>query len=76
VTTVAASDAEAAGRYTPVPEGDEAAAPNIDTPPRVTPVSGPVPGVPGLVADPWFLDHEKVLWRWPDLGACLLEELA
>ncbi len=72
--------AEAAGRFTPVPEGDEAAAPNIDTPPRVTPVSAPritpsgVPVVAG-VTDPWFLDPEKVVMVWPDLGARLLEDL-
>jgi chromosomal replication initiation ATPase DnaA len=76
VFTSPVSPAEVAGRFTPVPEGDEAAAPNIDVPMMTTPSStGRVDRGDGI-ADPWFLDREKLVHRWPDLGHCLLEDLA
>ena len=78
VFTAPASPAEAAGRFTPVPEGDEAAAPNIDAIPESEAVawSGPTEEPAAGSGDRWWLDREKLVLRWPDLGECLLEDLA
>ena len=79
VLTAPASDAETAGRFTPVPEGDEAAAPNIDAASAAHAAgwrSGDHPAEPAPSGDAWFVDQEKVIVRWPDLGDCLLEDLA
>jgi hypothetical protein len=72
VHLVAATPNERTGRQTPVPAGDEAAAPNID---RVTPVHqvavAAAPTHPALVA----LDAEKLVLDWPDAAGRLVEEL-
>ena len=34
------------------------------------------PGAPNVrAADTFFLDDEKIVWHWPDLGARLIEDL-
>lgn len=79
-------EAERIARHTPVPPGDEAAAPTIDVP-FLTPVDGierlgaPHGAVvldlarstPG-VADTFFLDPEKVVTDWPDVDGRVIEE--
>ncbi|MBL8960127.1 MAG: ATP-binding protein [Gemmatimonadetes bacterium] len=78
VFTAPASAAEAAGRFTPVPEGDEAAAPNIDAIPESEAAAwsaGPETEGAGR-GERWWLDREKLVLRWPDLGECLLEDIA
>ena len=71
------SEAEAVARHTPVPDGDEAAAPTIDawfedaiepdTPRRtfMDPVSA---------TDSFFLDPEKVVTDWPGQDGRVLED--
>ncbi len=81
VHLVAPSVNERTGRQTPVPDGDEAAAPNIDirgvrdaTPPdgvrvtRLTPPGGIALGVAGL-------DAEKMILEWPEAPGRLMEEM-
>ena len=87
VTMVAPTPADRSGRSTPVAEGDEAAAPNIDASvDTLFPLREPA--VPDLVAtgldaasgrrqlDTFFLDSEKVVTEWPDAGGRLLEDTA
>jgi chromosomal replication initiation ATPase DnaA len=69
-----------AGRDTPVPEGDEAAAPTIDG--RIEEPTGhdAEAGVEAiatsrLALDPFFLDSEKMIVDWPEPDGRLLEEL-
>lgn len=74
VHMVAATPNERTGRQTPVPSGDEAAAPTID---RTTPSRGSTPVTPGgspavRVA---LLDPEKLVLEWPDATGRLVEEL-
>ncbi|MEO7965521.1 MAG: DnaA/Hda family protein [Gemmatimonadaceae bacterium] len=71
------------GRHTPAPQGDEAAAPNIDrmldaaltadtdddlTSESLTPIGG-------RALDSFFFDTEKVVGEWPELEGRVLEEL-
>ena len=35
----------------------------------------PAPTVVGAPVDPFFLDDEKVVWDWPDIGGRVIEEL-
>ena len=43
---------------------------------RVTPYSGVRAIAPGdEMRDPAFLDHEKVVWEWPDVSARVIEDL-
>lgn len=62
------------GRHTPVPEGDEAAAPTIEgdaAEPRATPTrTSTTPK-----GDSFFYDSEKMLAEWPDAEGRLMEEL-
>jgi chromosomal replication initiator protein len=80
------TEAERIARHTPVPPGDEAAAPTIDTPfltpaeglDRLTAASGGmvldlVRATPGI-ADTFFLDPEKVVTDWPDADGRAIEE--
>jgi chromosomal replication initiator protein len=79
----AAPGIDRAGRLTPVPDGAEAAAPNIDAAIEEslssmddTPVAdigdltGPRPSL-----DSFFFDSEKVVAEWPDIDGRVLEEL-
>ncbi len=75
VQTSASSHADLAGRFTPVPDGDEAAAPNIDVS-EVVHVSSRVRPASSNVVDVAFLDPEKVIHRWPDVSAFLIDEVA
>ena len=71
------SEAEAVARHTPVPDGDEAAAPTIDNwfedvietdqarPAFMDPASG---------VDSYFLDPEKVITEWPALDGRMVED--
>ncbi|MFN8572858.1 MAG: DnaA/Hda family protein [Gemmatimonadaceae bacterium] len=72
------SDAERIARHTPVPPGDEAAAPTIDTRPTRTRIATPVPAMPALQAreglDTYFLDPEKLVTDWPDVDGRIVEE--
>ena len=71
------SEAEAVARHTPVPDGDEAAAPTIDawfedviepgTPRSV--LMEPSSGI-----DSFFLDPEKVVADWPGLDGRVVED--
>ena len=72
------SEAEAVARHTPVPDGDEAAAPTIDawfddvidpdTPPRTALVEA------SSGVDSFFLDPEKVITEWPGLTGRVVED--
>lgn len=67
------------GRLTPVPKGDEAAAPNIDASlPHHDPAEDTVPvdAVPGGsdARDAFFLDPEKVIAEWPDVTGRIIED--
>lgn len=80
VQVARATPADAVGRFTPVPDGDEAAAPNIDvTPAQLDAIEAghEVEGTWSAPAalDTWFLDTEKVVITWPDLTGRLVEEL-
>lgn len=72
------SDAERIARHTPVPPGDEAAAPTIDTRPARTRIATPVPAMPALQTregiDTYFLDPEKLVTDWPDVDGRIVEE--
>jgi hypothetical protein len=67
------------GRLTPVPDGDEAAAPGIDGPaPRYEPVEdvashAVVPAAPDAL-DTFFLDPEKVVADWPEVTGRVIED--
>jgi chromosomal replication initiator protein len=71
------------GRHTPVPEGDEAAAPNIDAAvdealdPVFEETSGeyPVLTAERHALDGFFFDAEKVVADWPDVDGRVIEEL-
>jgi chromosomal replication initiator protein len=69
-----------AGRTTPVPEGDEAAAPTIDALPEVHDEHG-IEGfaddmfTAGPAPDSFFLDSEKMISEWPDPDGRLIEDL-
>ena len=71
------SEAEAVARHTPVPDGDEAAAPTIDAwfddaiEPEVVrhTFMDPVSGI-----DSFFLDPEKVVTEWPGLDGRVVED--
>lgn len=71
------------GRHTPVPEGDEAAAPNIDavvdealTPDAFEDEDDLHAAVPGRQAlDSFFFDAEKLVGEWPEFEGRVLEEL-
>lgn len=70
-----------AGRMTPVPEGDEAAAPNIDQV-ELAAIEHDAPAEPALGAvttqrealDSFFFDSEKVIAEWPEPDGRLIEE--
>lgn len=76
------------GRFTPVPEGDEAAAPNIDLSPDVdaslAEPEAPFAGEPNVnvvmnqrrALDSFFFDSEKIIAEWPDVAGRLVEELS
>jgi chromosomal replication initiation ATPase DnaA len=78
---------ERSGRNTPVPEGDEAAAPNIDgkfdphfdpAAPVAEPLEPDVEIVTGRrrLLDSFFFDSEKVVVEWPEPDGRVLEELS
>lgn len=67
------------GRLTPVPDGDEAAAPNIDVPlPQYEPAEGLAPQEAATAApdslDTHFLDPEKVIAEWPEVSGRVIED--
>lgn len=71
------SEAEAVARHTPVPDGDEAAAPTIDA--WFEEVMEPdVPRLAFMDAssgiDSFFLDPEKVVTDWPGLDGRVVED--
>lgn len=70
------SEAEAVARFTPVPDGDEAAAPTIDAwfEEEVMPDERPafLDAASGL--DGFFLDPEKVVAEWPGLDGRVIED--
>lgn len=87
VVTVAPPTAgDRTGRHTPVPTGDEAAAPNVDVDapasilepalpahdasPDVTPVTAP-----RRALDSFFFDSEKIVAEWPEATGRLIEDL-
>ncbi|MGQ0647104.1 MAG: DnaA ATPase domain-containing protein [Gemmatimonadaceae bacterium] len=87
VTVAAPTAGDRSGRFTPVPEGDEAAAPNIDAaaeglfaphePPPPTPL---IPDLSAAVAgrrplDSFFFDSEKLAAEWPESTGRVVEEL-
>ena len=86
VTIAAPSPSDRVGRFTPVPEGDEAAAPNIDLA-IVVPFAPEEPVVAAAVEpsalvmhgrrslDSFFFDSEKIAAEWPDATGRVLEEL-
>jgi chromosomal replication initiation ATPase DnaA len=87
VTMVAPTAADRSGRSTPVAEGDEAAAPNIDASLETAfvpddpmllepaePDAGAVTGG-GRMLDSFFFDSEKVAAEWPEAAGRLLEDL-
>ena len=88
VTLVAPTLHQRTGRFTPVPHGDEAAAPNIDVAPGLLYESDePAAQATGLAAlrlsavggralDSFFFDSEKVVASWPDAAGRLVEELS
>jgi chromosomal replication initiation ATPase DnaA len=67
------------GRLTPVSDGDEAAAPNIDVPtPRYEPAEDSetddvVPAATESL-DVFFLDPEKVIADWPEVAGRVIED--
>lgn len=80
----AASDRS--GRFTPVPAGDEAAAPNLDGNAAAPQLEEPAPvTVPALDVSPvtatrraldsFFFDSEKIVAEWPEATGRILEEL-
>jgi hypothetical protein len=87
VTMVAPTAADRSGRSTPVAEGDEAAAPNIDAsldtafvpddPMPLEPAEPDVAAVTGggRMLDSFFFDSEKVAAEWPEAAGRLLEDL-
>lgn len=89
VTVLAPTASDRIGRFTPVPEGDEAAAPNIDLDPRHTPpapqlaIEPEAPAVPDVqlvtagrrALDSFFFDSEKVVADWPDATGRAIEEV-
>ena len=67
------------GRLTPVPDGDEAAAPNVDvalTPHEPADDTLPVDAAPAGsdALDAFFLDPEKVIAEWPDVTGRIIED--
>jgi chromosomal replication initiator protein len=72
------SEAEAVARHTPVPDGDEAAAPTIDAwfedaiDPETPPRTALVEASSGI--DSFFLDPEKVITEWPGLTGRVVED--
>jgi chromosomal replication initiator protein len=70
------SEAEAQARHTPVPDGDEAAAPTIDA--WFEDVGDTAAGRPAFVdssgLDSFFLDPEKVVMEWPGLDGRVVED--
>lgn len=70
------------GRHTPVPDGDEAAAPTIDAAPD--PAIRPEPAetdasvaertVASGALDSFFLDPEKVIAEWPEVTGRVIED--
>ncbi|MCC6319243.1 MAG: ATP-binding protein [Gemmatimonadaceae bacterium] len=86
VTMAPPGPADRLGRHTPVPEGDEAAAPTIDAPadPTMVPEERePVAVGAGVTEatsarralDSFFFDSEKVVAEWPEPTGRLLEDL-
>lgn len=87
VVTIAPPDAsDRSGRFTPVPLGDEAAAPNLDgnaAPPIIEappPVVVAPPDVAPLTAtrralDSFFFDSEKIVAEWPEATGRIIEDL-
>lgn len=70
------SEAEALARHTPVPDGDEAAAPTLDA---WFEDVGETPGrrsafVDSSGIDSFFLDPEKVVMEWPGLDGRVVED--
>lgn len=71
------SEAEAIARHTPVPDGDEAAAPTIDAWFDDMAEEGPdrSPSIPVTSSvDSFFLDPEKVITEWPSLDGRVVED--
>jgi chromosomal replication initiation ATPase DnaA len=70
------SEAEAVARYTPVPDGAEAAAPTIDAwfDDVTEPEAAPVGIVDSSGVDSFFLDPEKVVMEWPGLDGRVVED--
>jgi len=53
---------------------------NDPAPRRKSRITGAIQNVPAAASgsvsvDPFFLDREKVVWEWPDVGARLVEDL-
>ena len=70
------SEAEAQARHTPVPEGDEAAAPTIDAwfEDVVDADGGRSPFMDSSGIDSFFMDPEKVVMEWPGLDGRVVED--
>jgi hypothetical protein len=70
------SEEEAVARHTPVPDGDEAAAPTIDAwfedVVEPEPVRSAFMDSSGI--DSFFLDPEKVVTEWPGLDGRVVED--
>ena len=70
------TEAEAVARHTPVPDGDEAAAPTIDAwfedAVEGEPVRSAFINSSGI--DSFFLDPEKVITEWPGLDGRVVED--
>ena len=70
------SEAEAVARYTPVPDGAEAAAPTIDAwfDDVIEPVVPRSKFMDSSGIDSFFLDPEKVVTEWPGLDGRVVED--
>lgn len=74
------TEAERVARHTPVPPGDEAAAPTIDFLPSLperdavmTAIPVPERMAPPAEVDAYFLDPEKIVTDWPDVDGRIIE---
>jgi L-2-hydroxyglutarate oxidase LhgO len=73
-------ESERVARHTPVPPGDEAAAPTIDLPSSPLPAPPTLDAPPSARADPrdvdaYFLDPEKIITDWPFVDGRIVEEV-
>jgi chromosomal replication initiation ATPase DnaA len=70
------SEAEAVARHTPVPAGDEAAAPTIDAwfDDMIPETPRPVARIEVPAVDSFFLDPEKVVTEWPAMDGRIVED--